>query len=692
MFYVFRKGKRGVLRGYDAERSRQFPGPHGGQFVSLSEMWMKRKGICILLAVILCLGTVCAASAAIPDVSENPETTEEAAAEPQETAEQGGEESKAPETEEPDNLERVGEGLPPGAAPYDGADSEEPTADAAEDPDVEPDDSQEESPEGAADSILTVVGSGNVEVQDEGAWISFAAWAKGASLPQQNVRFRAIPSVSGEKVTGVALDLDPVPYKEDDGAWLFTIDVLEDTSALAVSFGDTIPGAVTVVGPGSAWIMAGTEWAEIPTDEPRFEETLGSTVSILAEPDSASYAAAEIWVGNTPVNPVRYTKQGAVFELKVTGPIMDLAISFEQYDQIEMKIDGTGTLSCEKDENWIAFENGARFPYDPNEVSGEKPLSFKAAPASGYAMGDVTFNGNAVTVTGPDGTVRQTKSAAASANAAPNPVPRAARAGREAGDNDDLPAVPLDNATGEYRFTVSNPVNNGVLSVAFLASDNAEIQWLRGSDLRTGISWAIPLGTSTYGISNVTPGSNIQITPLTQGEQFDRARTLAARFGSEFKVWDFTLVNEAGAAYEPTVPALFSLPIPAGYPQNQQYLRMLHIRSDGQIMECPLEVRTDPVSGMVYIATKADTLSTFILVNTLSGNGVSTPVPTYPQGAAGGAGAKASASASGAAAGGTGKAPGTADDTNLLLWAALAAVAFAALAAGARLAAHRASR
>lgn len=573
----------------------------------------------------LCLSFAYAASAAVSDEpgAAAPKEEENAVVseEPDSSASDDAEESAPEET-------AAGEEASEEDA-SDDAKAEEPDADGAEeDEPVKDRDSNvvvgsglssgaatDDTAAGALD--LTVYGDGVLDVREGDEWIQLADWEKDAVLPQEDVEFRAEAVREGEPLTGVMVDGKLVGFEEsedEENAWLFSIPELTEETKIIVSFGDIIPCTVTMYGPGSVRVLGdaeGSEWIDITDEEPEFEAAVGEKLRILCTSGQTGYICTFLSVGDGTAEPKAFTTEGTVFEIEAKAPITQIAARFLAYDEIDVVKEGEGKIYWQnEDGGWTEIEDDARFPYDPESVSEQKPLTFKAVPEEGSQVPVVRFQDIELVVTEAPEEPQATASPEASASA-------------EASGQPQQPG---------FLFTIPNPEKNGKLNVRFASSGSgSEIEWCRGSDSATGISWAVPMGTSVYGESNVTEGSKIQITRLTSGSAYEQARTLAARFGSQFTAWDFTLVNAQGVSYTPNVPVLFSLPIPSGYPQDLQYLRMLHILPDGQFMENTIELRQDPSTGMRYLYMRTDSLSTFILVNTASATGTPTPtpVPTY---------------------------------------------------------------
>lgn len=590
--------------------------------------------MCIVLAALLsvfCFGMTAFAASEAPSVAElQQDTAEEDGAVQASLEEEGTDAYEAAYQPDEDAISgedadgrEVGSGLPEGASAY--------LPDAPD------------STHSPQEIYCTTIGAGTVYALVDGEREELGSWVETVEFPVEDAVFAAVPESSGEDVTGVTVDGRHVDFEEDNGIWVFTVDRLQEDTQIIVSFGDAIPGSVDILGPGRVSLLEEDEWVPVSEEEPEFEGEAGTVLRLLAVPTQTGYAATSVTVGDAAVEPVMYSAQGPVFEITVAGPVMDITVRFLASDELDMEIAGEGTVEISVADTWVQIENGAKIPFDPEEVTADDPMVFRAVPAQGYAMSDVRYASYPVIVTKMD-----------------SPA-----------DQPDLE---------QYMFSIADPRDDALLHVTFLASSDSAVEWLRGSDTTTGISWAVPLGTSSYGVSNVTQGSNVLTTLLTQGTAYEQARTLAARFGSVFTAWDFSLVNADGASYRPTVPILFSIPIPSGYPASTQSLRMLHILSDGQMTENPIEIRTDAATGRQYIYMRTESLSTFILVNTASGSGVATPVPTYAPTAVPTA---AVAAAAGPTASGT--APGTADTRDLAAWILVALTAFAAAVyAGAR--------
>lgn len=582
---------------------------------------MRRRGICVLLAVMLCMCCTGATAFAAAEDAMLPEETLDISAEPDENA---AEERTAREDdadmqaeEEPDASHGpIGAGLPEGAAAY--------------------------SPQNADESpqiSCTAIGDGTVYALVDGEGIELSDWIETVDFPVEDAQFAAVPDDIHDDVTGVTIDGEHVDFAEEDGMWVFTADTLENSAQIVVSFGNIIPGSIQILGPGKVSILEEDEWSPVSEDEPEFEGEIGTVVRLLATSTQAGYACTFVSAGGKDVEPVMYSAEGPVFEFAIEAPLMDVMVRFLAEDELITEIAGKGTLEVSISDTWVEIENGARLPFDPEQVSEDDPMVFRAVAAEGYAFSEARYESYPLIATKMD--------------------------------SDEDPPVE------QYMFSIPDPSDDGLLRVTFLASSDSTVEWLRGSDTTTGISWAAPLGTSQYGVSNVTQGSNVRTTLLTQGAAYEQARTLAARFGSVFTAWDFSLVNAEGSSYRPTVPILFSIPIPAGYPASTQSLRMLHISSDGQVTENPIEIRTDAATGRPYIFMRAESFSTFVLVNTASGSNVPTAVPTYAPTAVPTAPAAGTTPAPTAS-----KAPGTADSSHMTMWILLAFAAAAAVAAG----------
>lgn len=512
----------------------------------------------------------------------------------------------------------IGSDLPDGAAPYESG----PTTQQAE-----------------SGLKWTIVGEGTLGVVDGDETVEIGEWAEDAELPAEDVEFAAVPDDVKDEVTGVTVDGKDVDFEEDDAVWTFTVEEVTEDTEIVVSFGTDIPGQITVYGPGKVSVLEDDAWQPVSEEEPEFDGAIGDVMRFLATSTQTGYAASYISIGDKVVEPIMYSKDGPVFEVTVEAPLMDIGVRFLETDELNVVIEGSGSLLMKQGTAWSEVENGAKIPFDPDGYSSSDPMVFRAAPAAGYQMSDVRYASYPLILTK-----------------------------EEDPENSDSPA---------YTFSVPDPSGGAQLHVMFLASSDSTIQWLRGSSTTTGISWAVPLGTSVYGVSNVTDGSNVVTTQLTSGPAYEQARTFAARFGSVFTAWDFTLFNAQGASYTPTVPVLFSVPLPSGYPANTQNLRMLHIMADGQMTENPIELRTDAATGMKYIHMRAESLSTFILVNTASGTAVPTAVPTSVSGMLSTPVPTAPATASTPVP----TAPGTADSRDAGLWWVLVAVCAAGMAA-----------
>lgn len=567
---------------------------------------MRKRGVCILLALLLSLSSFCAvAFAASDEPSATASSTASASAkasaksESVSSAERDASDSDDPEAEPSDDEESgesggVGSGLPQGAAPYDSGDGSELPQGAAP---YDPEDGSEDDDESLT---LTTIGDGTLYVLQDDEIIELQDWVDTVEFPVEDVQFVAVPDNENEALTGVMVDGERIPFEEvsDEDYWEFTVDSVPADAEIVVSFGGLIPAAFTMYGGGEVSVLQGDQWQQISEEEPEFEAQDGTTLRILASPAQSGYAASFITVDGTDLGPVMYAAAGTVFEVPVEGPYLDIEVRFLEYGLVDVEIEGKGQVDvCSDDDSWVAVENGAKIPFEPGSITDDDPLTFRGVPADGYSLSGARYASYPLILT------KLTEEEAAAMSLSGKDV---------------------------HVFTLPDPDDTGLLRVTFLASGDSQVQWLRGSDTTTGISWAVPLGTSSYGVSNVSEGSSIKITQLQQGQQgYEQARSLAARFGSAFVAWDFSLVNAEGVAYKPTVPVLFSLPIPNGFPRTAQGLRMLHILSDGQVTENPLEIRTDAATGIQYIYMRVESLSTFVLVNAGSGTSAPTAVPTY---------------------------------------------------------------
>lgn len=474
---------------------------------------------------------------------------------------------------------------------------------------------------------VRIVGNGSLEASVDGAWQRVPGGS--FAIPAGTTQFRATATGTGALVS-VALNGQAVRFTQDAtsaNTWRFTVTDPAAASTLVLTFSDEVQMELSVEGPGTVSQLVGSTWTELSPGAGAAGIPAGGSLQLTAAATGEGYACTSIKVNGTEIAPSAYNAEGAVFEAKPENGACTVAVEFTRSSQLVMDVEGDGKVYLVKGTSWIELTDEARLPF---ETERDAPMQFRFVPATGYTMGAVTFQGGALSVTAVDAT------------------------------------------ENTYGTTLVSPVNSGVLKATFLAGDDSLIEWIRGTDTSTGISWAVPLGSSVYGTSNVTANSRIIITRLTQGTAYDAARTAATPY-SQFAAWDISLVDANGQVYTPTVPVLMNLPIPSGYPTTIPPLRMLHILSTGRVVENTIETRQNPQTGSTYLYMRADSLSTFVLVNTNSAaTNTATPAPTGTS--TGGAG--------GTTTNTTPTSPRTGDPTNLALWWTLLVLSVAAIGVG----------
>lgn len=573
---------------------------------------MKSKILSFLLVCVFCMGSIASTALAAEEadgtapVQSEPTEVTTPAAEP--TEEPPQQPSAAPEPIVPLPIDNV----------------PEPTISASEAPTATPEPTATPTATPTPSNTLTVriTGNGTLEASVNGAWERVPAGE--FEMPAEPTEFRATAS-GNDSLVSVLLNDQHVRYTQDaseKNVWRFTLTDPTAQSTLALTFSNEIRMDLSVDGPGNVSQQVNNTWQELTPGAGAATMPAAGNVRLTAAAAQDGYACTSIKVNGVETAPLMFSAEGAVFEAVAKDGACEVAVEFTRSDQLVMDIEGQGKVYLVKGSGWIELADEARLPF---QTERDAPMQFMFVPATGYNMGAVTFQGGALSVT-------------------------------------------QENATqNNYTTTLISPVNGGVLKATFLAGDDSLIEWIRGTDTPTGISWAVPLGSSMYGVSNVTPSSRILITRLTQGAAYDAARTAATPY-SQFAVWDISLVDANGQAYTPTVPVLMNLPIPSGYPTTIPPLRMLHILSNGRVVENTIETRQNPQTGSTYLYMRADSLSTFVLVNT---NSAATNTATPAPGTTAQAGGTANT---------TPTAPRTGDSSNLPLWWTMLVLSIAAIA------------
>lgn len=169
---------------------------------------------------------------------------------------------------------------------------------------------------------------------------------------------------------------------------------------------------------------------------------------------------------------------------------------------------------------------------------------------------------------------------------------------------------------GGYTFDIDLRQDGSTLSVLFLHAGET------GTDEATGIMYFLPKQ------GNITPGSFLRIEPVMQGTAFTSAQNAAAKWGGIVKLYDITLCDEAGNAYQPNTSITIIFPVPQGYEPGA--LRLLHINGNGVAEELPFTVEQYPDG--TYLETQTTSFSQFAIVdaNAAVTNGKNTPKTDDP--------------------------------------------------------------